>query len=133
MPSVALALGLLKIMVEGLLIRRIEFFSALTHVARLIYKPRMLGTLCRIAERCDAGPAGKNTLALHRDLNTNDSIAVIFNMPVRLSIQLGSRQQLRCYAKSIRTTQAAELPTASAVLSIRATICIPQLATPSAQ
>ena len=93
----------------------------------------MLGTLCRITERYDAAPAGKNTLALHCDLNTNDSFAVRVNLPVRLSIQLGSRQQLRCYAKSIRTIQAAELPTASAVLSLRATICIPQVATPSAQ
>ena len=93
----------------------------------------MLGTLCRITERCDAGPAGKKTLAWHRDLNANDSTAVIVQMSIRLFIRPGSRQLLRCYAKSIRTTQAAEFPTASAVLSIRATIRIPQVVTPSAR
>ena len=93
----------------------------------------MLGTLCRITERCDAGPAGKNTVALHRDLNANDSTAINFNMPIRLSIHPGSQQQPRRYVKSVRTTQAAELPTASVMLSIRATICIPQVVTPSAQ
>ena len=93
----------------------------------------MLGTLCRITERCDASPAGKNTLALHRDLNANNSIAINFDMFIRLPIQSGSQQQLRRYVKSVRTTQAAKLPTASVLLSIRATSRIPQAVTPSAQ